>query len=416
MEINSRYLDFFDLDRKLTEDERLIRKSVGEFVKKDVLYRPAGVNLSFIADCWRRGEFPARLKDKMADLGLFKLLLGVNMGLDGKTNKEIENYGGFPEASGLSYGVAMKEIEGGDSGLRSFVSVQSGLVMHAIYSLGSEEQKLKWLPRLASGEIIGCFGATEPGAGSNVAGYTARAFKKDNYYILDGIKEWITNASIADIAIVWVKTEDGILRGFIVEKNTPGFVAKKIEFKNSMRVSDTGLLYLNGCQAPKENILPIYDHKSGGVKSLLQCFNQARFGICWGVIGAAQACFDETHNFIASRDVQNGPLAKKQLIQEKLCIMASEIGDMQLRACEITKLKEEKNLSHAHISMVKWQNCASALRVALIADEILASRSITDEFCIGRHLNNLRSVRTYEGSEDIQKLIVGRSLTDISAM
>lgn len=408
--------DYFNLNRHLTNNERSVRNSVMRFVQNSLFCKSEDSKLTCIADSWQKGVLPKKFITGMADLGLFGLLLSINMKLDGRNDKEIEKYGGFPGFSSHSYGLVMQELERGDSGLRSFASVQCGLVMHAIYAFGSEEQKLRWLPKLASGEIIGCFGATEPGGGSNVIGYKATAKKDGNYYILDGIKEWITNATLADISIVWAKTEDGVMRGFIVEKNMPGFEAKKIEYKNSMRASDTGSLLLNDCRVLKENILPVFDAKTKGIKSVLQCFNQARFGICCGVIGAAQVCFDEARNFVLTRGAQGGPLASKQLIHEKLAVMAAEIGDMQLRAREIIRLKDEKKLSHTHVSMVKWRNCASALRVAMAADEVLASMSITDELSISRHLNNLRSVRTYEGSEEMQKLIAGKRILGVSAV
>lgn len=410
-------LDYFNLDRYLKDDEKEVQSSVAKFVQKNLFCKSNDSELTCIADCWQKGVLPKEFIKGMADLGLFGLLLGINMKLDGRTDADIEKYGGIPGSSSLSYGLAMQELERGDSGLRSFASVQCGLVMHAIYSFGSEEQKLKWLPKLASGEIIGCFGATEPGGGSNVVGYKTTAKKHKYGYILSGVKEWITSATIADISIIWAKTEDGVMRGFIVEKDTPGFMAKKIEYKNSMRASDTGSLQLNDCKMLKEHILPVYDKKTNGIKSLLQCFNQARFGICCGVIGSAQACFDEACKFVLDRGVQGGPLASKQLIHEKFAMMAAEISNMQLRAREIIRLKDEKKLSHVHVSMTKWQNCASALSVAMMADEVLASMSITDELSsVSRHLNNLRSVRTYEGSEEMQKLIVGKTILGVSAV
>ena len=427
MKINSRHLDFFNLDRHLSEENLAVRDSVRDFTNKILLSKPKGSELPLVAELYRRGELPLdekftfvrdenkeetiTLRQYLADLGLFQICLSATMRLAGENEKKMEDYGITPGFDYFSYGVAMREIERGDSGIRSFISVQCGLAMHAIYSLGSEEQKLKWLPLLASGQKISCFGATESGSGSNVAGYKTKAIKDGKYYILNGVKEWITNAAaLADIAIIWAKTGNGVLRAFIVERGTPGFTTSKIKYKNSMRASDTGCISLTDCKIPEENILPIFYPAKTGNKSLLQCFSQARFGIGLGMIGAAQACYEAAHNFLTLREVSGGMLDGKQLIQSDFVEMARLISCMQFFANEMTALKEEKKLEHEHISMTKMSNCDLAFKVARIADRIAASSSITNELCIGRHLNNIRAVDTYEGTRNIQELIVGHAL------
>ena len=426
MKINSRHFDFFDLDRHLSADNLVTRDAVRQFTDKILLEKPRGLELPLVAELYQRGALPldekftfARenkeevitLRQYLADLGLFQICLSATMRLDGKSEKETESYGITPGFDYFSYGVAMREIERGDSGIRSFISVQCGLVMHAIYSLGSEEQKLKWLPLLASGQKIGCFGATESGSGSNVAGYKTKAVKDSKYYVLNGTKEWITNAAaLADIAIIWAKTEDGVLRAFIVERGIPGFSTSKIKYKNSMRASDTGCISLMDCKIPEENILPIFYPLGTGNKSLFQCFSQARFGIGWGMIGAAQACYEAAHNFVTIREVSGGMLDGKQFIHGDFAKMARFISCMQLFANEMTVLKEEKKLEHEYISMVKMNNCDLAFEVARIADEIVASSSKTDEICIGRHLNNSRAVGTYEGTCYVHELIIAHAL------
>lgn len=427
MKINFKHLDFFDLDRHLSEDNLAVRDAVRELTDTILLAKPKGFELPLVAELYRRGGFPLdeqfiferenekeeaiTLRQRLAELGLFQICLSASMGLAGESEKKMDDYGAMPGFDYFGYGVAMREIERGDSGIRSFISVQCGLVMHAIYSLGSEEQKLKWLPLLALGKKIGCFGATEAGSGSNVSGYKTKAVKDGRYYILNGVKEWITSAAaIADIAIVWAKTEDGVLRAFIVERGTSGFSTSKIEYKNAMRASDTGCIQLTDCKVPEENILPIFYPKETGNKSLLQCFSQARFGIGWGMIGAAQACYEAAHNFVSVRQVSGGLLAGKQLIQSDFAEMARLISCMQLFAREMTVLREQKKMEHEHISMVKMNNCDLAFRVARIADRIIASASMTDEVCVGRHLNNIRAVDTYEGAYNIQELIIGHGL------
>lgn len=429
MNIDAGHLDFFYLDRHLSDGNLAVRESVRELTDEILLDKPKGFDLPLVAELYRRGELPLDekftflrksgkeeiiiLRQRLADLGLFQICLSATMRLDKKSEKEIENYGITSGFDYFSYGVAMREIERGDSGIRSFISAQCGLAMHAIYSLGSEEQKLKWLPLLASGQKIGCFGATEAGSGSNVAGYKTKAIKDGKFYILNGVKEWITSAAaLADIAIIWAKTEDGVLRAFIVERGTPGFSTSKIEYKNSMRASDTGCIQLTDCKIPEENILPIfYPEKTGNV-SLFQCFNQARFGIGWGMIGAAQACYEAARNFIGTREVNGGFLDSKQLVHHKLAWMANYISSMQLFANAITELKEEGKIEHRHISMLKMNNCHFAFEIARIADTIMASASKIDEICISRHLNNIRAVYDYEGTHDIHEFIVGNSLTN----
>lgn len=427
MKIDPGHLDFFYLDDKLSDVNKELRNSVRKFVDDVLLTKPRGFELSLVADLYQRGKLPLdekftfvrsedkeeiiTLRQQLTELGLFQICLSANMRLAGESEKKMEDYGVTPGFDYFSYGVAMQEIERGDSGIRSFISVQCGLVMHAIYSLGSEEQKLKWLPLLASGQKIGCFGATEAGSGSDVAGYKTKAIKDGKYYILNGVKEWITSAAaLADIAIIWAKTEDGVLRAFIVERGTHGFSTSKMEYKNSMRGSDTGCIQLTDCRVPEENILPIFHPKETGNISLFQCFNQARFGIGWGMIGVAQACYEAARNFVATREVSGGMLDSKQLIHYKFADLACLISCMQLMANKMTELRESGKVEHEHVSMTKMHNCRAAFKVAQIADEIMASASKTDEVCVGRHFNNTRAVSTYEGTDYVHAFIVARAL------
>ena len=308
----------------------------------------------------------------------------------------------------------MQELERGDSGLRSFVSVQSALVMYPIYTFGSDEQKNTWLPALASGEKIGFFGLTEPGFGSNPGGMTTRARKSGDEYILNGEKMWITSGTLADIAVVWarVEDEDNRVRGFLVEKDRPGFSAEEVHGKWSLRASSTSGLSLQDVRVPAANLLP----GTGGLKSPLMCLNQARYGISWGALGAAMECFDTALQYSKERkQFHNQPIASHQLVQEKLVWMASEISKGQLLSLHVGRLKDKDAAGHEHISMAKRNNVWMALECARIARDILGANGITSDYPIMRHMMNLESVKTYEGTHDIHALILGQSLTGIGA-
>jgi glutaryl-CoA dehydrogenase len=308
----------------------------------------------------------------------------------------------------------MQELERGDSGLRSFVSVQSSLVMYPIYAFGSEEQKQRWLPAMAKGEKLGCFGLTEPDAGSNPEAMRTRAVPDGDDYVLSGEKMWITSGSIADVAVVWAKSEEhgGKIRGFLVETGRPGFVARDVHGKWSLRASVTSSLSLQEVRIPKANLLP----KSSGLKSALMCLNQARFGIAWGTIGAAMACYDTALQYSQFRkQFRDQPIASHQLVQEKLVWMISEISKAQLLALQVGRLKDQEKAQHFHISMAKRNNAWMALECARMARDILGANGIADEYPVFRHLANLESVKTYEGTHDVHTLILGAAITGIDA-
>jgi glutaryl-CoA dehydrogenase len=314
----------------------------------------------------------------------------------------------------VEYGLIMQELERGDSGLRSFASVQSSLVMYPIYTFGSEVQKQRWLPAMATGEKLGCFGLTEPDAGSNPNAMRTRAACDSDGYVLNGEKMWITSGSIADVAVVWARSEEhgGEVRGFLVETDRPGFVAKDIHGKWSLRASVTSSLSLQDVQIPKENLLP----KSAGLKSALMCLNQARYGIAWGVIGAAMACYDAALQYAQFRkQFREQPIASHQLVQEKLVWMISEISKAQLLALQVGRLKDQDKAQHFHISMAKRNNVWMALECARMARDILGANGIADEYPVFRHMANLESVKTYEGTHDIHTLILGAAITGIDA-
>jgi glutaryl-CoA dehydrogenase len=327
----------------------------------------------------------------------------------------IDGYG-CAGMSNVEYGLVMQELERGDSGLRSFVSVQSALVMYPIFTFGSDEQKDKWLPALASGEKLGCFGLTEPGFGSNPAGMTTRARQSGGEYILNGEKMWITSGSIADVAIIWAKLygEDGgdSVRGFLVETNRPGFSSSDIHGKWSLRASVTSSLTLEDVHIPETNLLP----GAAGLKSPLMCLNQARYGISWGAIGAAMDCYSTALNYAKTRkQFHNQPIASHQLVQEKLVWMASEIAKAQLLSLHVGRLKDAGTAGHEHISMAKRNNVWMALECARLARDILGANGVTEDYPVMRHSMNLESVKTYEGTHDIHTLILGQSLTGIGA-
>ncbi len=389
--------DFLHLDASLTEEELLVRRTAREFVDANII--------PIIEECFREGRFPRELVPAMGELGFY----GANL----------EGYG-CAGMSNVEYGLVMQELERGDSGLRSFVSVQSALVMYPIYTFGSDEQKNTWLPALATGERLGCFGLTEPGFGSNPAGMTTRARKSGDEYILNGEKMWITSGTIADVAVVWAKLEgeggegDGAdrVRGFLVEKDRPGFSSSDIHGKWSLRASVTSSLSLEDVRVPAANLLP----GATSLKSALMCLNQARYGISWGAIGAAMDCYSTALNYAKTRkQFHNQPIASHQLVQEKLVWMASETSKAQLLSLHVGRLKDAGKAGHQHISMAKRNNVWMALECARLARDILGANGVTEDYPIMRHMMNLESVKTYEGTHDIHGLILGQNLTGIGA-
>jgi len=384
-----RGVDFMEIDSLFSEQELLVRQTAREFVEKEVVPIIDAHN--------REGRFPAQLVAKIGELGF----LGANL----------RGYG-CAEMSNVEYGLIMQELERGDSGLRSFASVQGSLVMYPIATFGSEEQKQKWLPRLQSGQAIGCFGLTEPDFGSNPAGMRARAARDGPHFILNGEKTWITSGSIADVALVWARTDDGVIRGFLVEKSTPGFAARDIKGKFSLRASVTSSLTLADARVPGENMLP----GATGLKAALRCLNQARYGIGWGALGAAMACYDTALRYAQGRtQFDNRPIAGHQLVQQKLVWMITEITKGQLLALQVGRLKDAGRADHSHISMLKRNNVDIALETARLARDILGANGVADEYPVFRHMCNLESVRTYEGTHDIHTLIIGEKITGLSA-
>jgi glutaryl-CoA dehydrogenase len=383
-------VDFIEFDSLLNDEERLVRRTARQFVDEQVI--------PIIEKHNREGSFPIHLLPQLGELGFF----GANL----------KGYG-CAEMSNVAYGLVMQELERGDSGLRSFVSVQSALVMYPIHTYGSEVQKGRWLPRLQKGQAIGCFGLTEPQFGSNPGGMLTRAVRDSDGYVLNGEKMWITNGSLADIAVIWAKTEDDVVHGFLVEKGTPGFKAWDVHGKWSLRASVTSGLAMTDCKVPAENLLP----KAEGLKGPLSCLNQARYGIGWGAIGAAMACYDTALQYAKTRkQFANRPIASHQLVQDKLVWMITEITKAQLLVLHVGRLKDRGRADHTHISMLKMNNVWMALETARKAREILGANGIVDDYCIMRHMNNLESVYTYEGTHDIHKLVIGERITGISAL
>jgi glutaryl-CoA dehydrogenase len=383
--------DFLHLDKSFSEDELLVRRTARDFVEDNLI--------PIIEECFRTERFPRELVPLMGELGFF----GANL----------EGYG-CAGMSNVEYGLVMQELERGDSGFRSFVSVQSALVMYPIYTFGSDEQKNTWLPQLANGKKLGCFGLTEPGFGSNPGGMTTTARRSGNEYILNGEKMWITSGNIADIAVIWAKVEDedNKVRGFLVETDRPGFTAQEVHGKWSLRASVTSGLSLQNVHIPAANLLP----GSGGLKSPLMCLNQARYGISWGAIGAAMACYDAALQYAKTRkQFRNEPIASHQLVQDKLVWMASEISKAQLLSLHVGRMKDKGSVGHEHISMAKRNNVWMALETARMARDILGANGITEDYPIMRHMMNLESVKTYEGTHDIHALILGQHLTGIAA-
>ena len=380
--------DFFDISRHLTDEEKTIQKTVRAFVDARVL--------PTIGEHFEKGTFPTEIIPEIAKLGL----LGCNL----------HGYG-CAGVSEVAYGIAMQELERGDTGIRSFASVQGSLVMYPIWAFGSEAQKERYLPKMAKGEIIGCFGLTEPDWGSNPQGMITNAKDDGTHYVLNGTKRWITNGNMAHVALVWAKL-DGKVHGFLVPTDTKGFEARTIHRKMSLRASVTSELILEDVRVPKDAILP----GVAGMKGPLSCLTSARFGIAWGVIGAASACFDCAVDYAKHR-VQFGgkPIASHQLVQAKFAEMLTQISSSQLMALEVARLKEEKKLRPQHVSMIKRHNVRVALETARVCRDILGGNGITLEYPIMRHLCNLETVSTYEGTHDVHTLILGQDVTGISA-
>ena len=389
--IKFRGVDFLEFDSLLTDDERLVRDTARQFIEDNLV--------PIIEDCNRTGRFPHELVKPMADLGFF--------------GASLEGYG-CAGMSNVEYGLVMQEMERGDSGVRSFVSVQSALVMYPIYTFGSDEQKQTWLPALQSGEKLGCFGLTEPDFGSNPGGMRTRARKMGNEYVINGEKMWITSGTISDVAIIWAKVENegDKVRGFLVETDRSGFKADDIHGKWSLRASVTSGLSLQDVRVPESNLLP----GTGGLKSPLMCLNQARYGIAWGGVGAAMACYDCALQYsLLRKQFRDQPIASHQLVQEKLAWMISEITKAQLLILQVGRLKDQGKAQHYHISMAKRNNIWMALECARLSRDILGANGVADDYPIMRHLMNLESVKTYEGTHDIHTLIIGSSVTGIDA-
>ncbi len=391
MALKFRGVDFIDFDSLLSEDELLVRSTARQFVEDNVI---PGI------EQWNRdGVFPRELVRPMGDLGFY--------------GASLKGYG-CAGMSNVEYGLVMQELERGDSGLRSFVSVQSALVMYPIYAFGSDEQKDRWLPAMAKGEKLGCFGLTEPDAGSNPGAMRTRARKDGNEYVLNGEKMWITSGSIADVAVIWAKVDDegGKVRGFLVETDWPGFKAADVHGKWSLRASVTSSLSLQDVRIPAANILP----KSDGLKSALMCLNQARYGIAWGGVGAAMAVYDCALQYSQFRkQFRDQPIASHQMVQEKLVWMINEITKAQLLVLHVGRLKDKSKAAHYHISMAKRNNVGMALECARMARDILGANGIADEYPVFRHMANLESVKTYEGTNDVHTLIIGHQITGIDA-
>jgi glutaryl-CoA dehydrogenase len=383
-----RGVDYMLADSQFSEQELLVRQTARRFVDERVL--------PLIRDCYRDARFPSQLIPEMGSLGF----LGANL----------EGYG-CAGMSNVEYGLIMQELERGDSGLRSFVSVQGALVMYPIYTFGSDEQKASWLPRLQSGDAIGCFGLTEPGFGSNPAGMLTSARLQGDSWVLNGEKTWITNGGVADVAVVWARTGEGI-QGFLVERGTPGFVTSDIHGKLSMRASVTSSLSFSDCRIPSANALP----GAKGLKAALSCLTQARYGIGWGTIGAAMDCFETARYYSTIRkQFDDRPIASHQLVQEKLAWMITEVTKAQLLALHAGRLKDQGRLEPAHVSMLKRNNVAIALECARLARDLLGANGITDEYPIMRHMCNLETVKTYEGTDHVHALVIGERVTGVAA-
>jgi glutaryl-CoA dehydrogenase len=380
-------LDLYDIAGSLTEEERMVQDSVARMVDEKVL--------PVIQKCFEEHRFPKELIPELAGLGLL-----------GSSIKGYDCAG----LNAISYGLICQELERGDSGIRSFVSVQSSLCMYPIHAFGSEAQKQKYLPRMARGEVIGCFGLTEPHGGSDPANMKTHAKKRGKDWVINGSKMWITNGAIADVAVVWAMTEEGI-RGFLIDKGTPGFAAPEIERKFSLRASVTAALFFDNVVVPEENVLP----GVVGLKGPLSCLTQARYGISWGVIGAAQACLAQLLDYTKDRSLFGRPLAQNQATQIRLAEMARGITTAQVLALQLGRMKDAGTMQPAHVSMAKWNNCRMALNVARDCRDLLGGAGISAEYVPIRHMLNLESVITYEGTETIHQLTIGRALTGLNA-
>ena len=381
-------VDFLELDNQLSEDELLVRKSVREFIEAEVS--------PIIAQYYEEGQFPQHLIHKFGELGLLGANLPEEYGCAGMNN--------------VAYGIVMQELEACDSGIRSFASVQGALCMYPIYMFGSEGQRQKYLSKMANGHLIGCFGLTEPNFGSNPSDMLTKAQRTADGYVLNGSKAWITNGTIADLAIVWAKL-DGEIRGFLVEKDRKGFSTRETKHKLSLRASVTAELHLDNCIIPEENLLP----ESKGLKSPLMCLTQARYGIAWGAVGAAISCYQTALDYSLHRVQFGKPIAGFQLTQEKLVTMLTEISKAQLLCLHIGRLKDQNKLKPVQVSMAKMNNVKIALEIARSSRAILGANGITGEYPIMRHMNNLESVYTYEGTNEIHLLILGQHITGISS-
>ena len=381
-------VDYYNVEGLLQEDEIMVRNSVREFVDEKVI--------PIIEKHYREEKFPSQLIPELGKMGLFGITLPQKYGC--------------AEMNNVAYGLAMQELERGDSGIRSFVSVQTSLVMYPIFTFGSEEQKDFWLPKLASGERVGCFGLTEPDYGSNPGGMITRAEKVSGGYKLNGAKMWITNGTIADVAVVWAKL-DGEVRGFLVEKGMNGFTAPEMKGKHSLKASVTSELIFQDVFVPDKNILP----GSKGLKSPLMCLNQARYGIAWGVVGSMMACYDTALNYAKSRIQFSKPIAAYQITQEKLVYFLTEITKSQLLNLQLGRLKDKGELKFTQVSMAKRNNCEKALEIARMSREILGANGILDEYPVMRHSQNLESVKTYEGTHEMHTLIIGEDITGFAA-
>jgi glutaryl-CoA dehydrogenase len=382
-----RGVDLYDIDPLLSDEERMVRQTVREFVDAELL--------PVIREAWEVGKLPQPLVPKIAEMGL----LGAT----------IQGYG-CAGMNSVAYGLSMQELERGDSGIRSFASVQSALVMYPIHAFGSEKQKDRLLPKLQKAELIGCFGLTEPDFGSNPGGMKTRAVKKGDRWILNGNKMWITNSPLAHLAVVWAKVDD-VVHGFLVERGTKGFETPEIKGKLSLRASDTGEIVLRDCEIPEENRLP----KTQGLKSALSCLNQARYGIAWGAVGAAMGCYEEALDYAKQRVQFTKPIAGYQLVQAKLVEMASEITKAQLLCLQLGRLKDQGKSTFVQVSIAKRNNVHQALEIARTARDILGGNGILNEYSAMRHACNLESVYTYEGTHDIHTLIIGEHLTGLPA-
>jgi glutaryl-CoA dehydrogenase len=382
-------VDYLDFDALLTEEQRLVRQTVRDFVDERVI--------PIIEDCAYEGRFPKELIPELAALQLF--------------GSSIHEYG-LPGLDAVAYGLTMQELERGDSGLRSFVSVQSALVMYPIYAYGSKEQKDRWIPKLAAGSAIGCFGLTEPDFGSNPAGMRTAARTDGDGFVLNGAKAWITNGSIADVAVVWARLDGGKIRGFLVERGTKGFSTSEHRGKMSLRASVTSQLAFEDCRIPKDNLLPGVE----GLKGPLGCLTQARYGIAWGGLGSAMATYQAALDYAKSRkQFRDRPIAAHQLVQERLAWMITEITKGQLLAWKLAKMKDDGTMKPEHVSMAKRNNIWVARECAKLARETLGANGVVNEYPVFRHLANIESVYTYEGTHDIHTLVIGEAVTGIPA-